>query len=99
MLKRRVGRQDGVVGLDNRARQLGSGVHAELELGLLAVVVRETLHKERSETRASSTTERVENEEALETRAVVREPANLVHDEVDLFLADRVVATGIYATL
>ena len=95
MLKRRVGRQDGVVGLDNRARQLGSGVHAELELGLLAVVVRETLHKERSETRASSTAERVEDEEALKTRAVVRQATDLVHDGVDELLADGVVSASI----
>ena len=95
VLEGRVGRQHGVVGLDDRAGQLRRGVHAELELGLLAVVVRETLHKERSETRASSTAERVEYEEALKTRAVVREATDLVHDGVDELLADGVVSTSI----
>ena len=95
MLKRRVGRQDGVVGLDNRAGQLGSGVHAELELGLLAVVGGKALKEESAETRTSATTEGVEDEEALEARAVVGQTADLVHRRVDELLADGVVATGI----
>ena len=95
MLKRRVGRQDGVVGLDNRARQLGSGVHAELELGLLAVVGGETLEEESAETRTGATTERVEDEEALEARAVVSQTTDLVHHDIDLLLANGVVPTRV----
>ena len=55
-----------VVRLDDRVGELGRGVDAELELGLFAVVGGETLEKERTETRASSSTEGVEDEEALE---------------------------------
>ena len=95
MLERRVRGQNGVVRLYDGARQLGRGVHAELELGLLAVVSGQALQQERTETRTSATTERVEHEEALETRAVVRQTADLVHDGVDELLADGVVSTGI----
>ena len=38
----------------------------------------------------------MEDEEALQTIAVVHEAANLVHHDVDLLLADRVVATGVW---
>ena len=55
-----------VVRLDDRVGELGRGVDAELELGLFAVVGGETLEEERTETRASSSTEGVEDEEALE---------------------------------
>ena len=60
-----MGRQNRVVGLDDRARELGSGVDTELKLRLLAVVGGETLEDERTETGASSTAERVEDKEAL----------------------------------
>ena len=35
--------QDGVVWLDNRIAELGGGVNAELELGLLSIISRKTL--------------------------------------------------------
>lgn len=95
VLERGVGSQDRVVGLDDRRAKLRCRVHAELELGLLSVVRRETLEKESTETRASATAERVEDEEALEARAVVRQTTDLVHRRVDELLADGVVATGI----
>src|SRR5947199_6193787 len=38
VLKGSVGRQNGIVGLNDRGGNLGSGIHAELELGFLAVV-------------------------------------------------------------
>jgi hypothetical protein len=62
-----VGRKDGVVGLNNRARQLGSGVHTILELRLFAVVRRQPLQKESAKAGAGSSAERVEDEEALQT--------------------------------
>jgi hypothetical protein len=90
-----VGGEDRVVGLDNRARQLGGGVDAELELGLFAVVRGELLEKESTQTGTSSSTEGMEDKEALEARTVVSKTANLVHDGVNELLADGVVATGI----
>jgi hypothetical protein len=66
-----VGREHSVVGLDNGSRDARSGIHGKLELALLAVVGRETLEQERTKARSSTATERVEDEETLEGRAVV----------------------------
>lgn len=66
-----VRRQDGVVGLNNRGRNTGRRVDGELELGLLAIVGRQTLKQKRTETRTSTTTEGVEDQETLERGAVV----------------------------
>ena len=90
-----VGRQNGVVGLNDGVGHRGRGVHAELELGLLAIVRRQTLENEGTETGTGSTTEGVEDEEALKTVTVVCKTANLLHDGVDHFLAHRVVTTGV----
>ena len=90
-----VGGENRVVRLDNRGGGLRGGVDAELELALLAVVDRETLHEEGTEAGTGTTTERVEHKETLETAAVVGDPAHLVEDLVDQLLADRVVATGV----
>ena len=95
MLQGGVGSEDRVVRLDNRGGGLRGRVDAELELALLAVVDREALHEEGAETRASTTAEGVEDEEALETNAVVGDAADLVQDTLDELLADGVVATGV----
>lgn len=95
VLKSGVGGEDRVVGLDNRGGDLRSRIDTELELALLAVVDRQTLHEESTETRTGTTTERVENEEALETRAVVCNSSDLVENLVDQFLADGVVTTSV----
>lgn len=90
-----VGGQDGVVRLDDGGGGLGGGVDTELELALLAVVDRQTLHEQSTETRASSTTEGVEDQETLKTSAAVGDAADLVEDAVDKLLADGVVTTGV----
>lgn len=90
-----VGGENGVVWLNNRCGDLGRWVDAELELALLAVVDGQTLHEQGTETRASTATEGVEDEETLETRAVVGNTADLVEDLVNELLSDRVVATGV----
>ena len=95
VLESGVSRQDGVVGLDDGVGHRRRGVYGELELGLLAVVGGETLENERTETGTSSTTERVEDEEALKTIAVVCKAADLVHHGVDHLLTHSVVTTGV----
>lgn len=95
VLKRGVGGEDRVVWLDDGGGGLWGWVDTELELGLLAVVDRETLHKEGSETRSGSTAEGVENEETLETRAVVGNVADLVENLINQLLSDGVVTTGV----
>ena len=91
-----MGSQNRVVRLNDRARQLRRGVDTELKLRLLAVVVGEALHEQRTETRAGTAAEGVEDKEALEAIAVVGQTADLVHDDVDLLLADGVVPTSVY---
>lgn len=95
MLKGGVGGQDGVVGLDDRGGGLRSGINAELELALLAVVDGQTLHEESTETRTGTTTEGVEDEEALKTNTVVGNTADLVEDAINELLSDGVVTTGV----
>jgi hypothetical protein len=90
-----VGGENRVVGLNNRCSDLGRWVNAELQLALLAVVDRQTLHQQGSETRSSTATEGVEDEETLQTRAVVGDATDLVQDLVNELLSDRVVATGV----
>jgi len=87
--------QDGVVWLNNRGCGLWCRVDAEFQLALLAIVDGQTLHEESTESRSSSTTERVEDEEALESRAVVCNTANLVQNLINEFLANSVVATSV----
>ena len=90
-----VGGQDRVVRLDDGDGCLRSRVDAELQLALLAVVDGQALHKESAETRAGTTAEGVEDQEALETGASVGNTADLVEDAIDKRLSNGVVATGI----
>jgi len=87
--------EDGVVWFNNRGGDLRSGIHAELELALLSIVDGQTLHQQGTETRTSSTTEGVEDQETLQTRAVVGDTSNLVQHLIDELLSDSVVTTGI----
>merc|ERR1712196_318460 len=94
VLEERVHAQHGVVRLNARRGDLRAGPHGERDLRLLAVVDREALEEQAAETRACAATAGVEDHETLKTRAVVRELAKPVEDEVNDLLADRVVATG-----
>ena len=66
-----VGGQDGIVGLDDGGGDTRRWVDGELELGLLAILGSKTLKDESTKTRAGTTTEGVEDEEALERAAVI----------------------------
>ena len=90
-----MGREHCVVGLNDGSRNLRAGVEGKLELALLPVVDRQTLHEQGAEARARATAEAVEDDEALEASAVVRKLANAVKDEINDLLADGVVATRI----
>lgn len=95
MLKGGVGGENRVVRLNDRGRHLGRRVHGELELGLLSVIGRETLHQQRTETGSRSTAEGVKDEEALKAGTVVGQSSDLLEDRVDELLADGVVTSGI----
>jgi hypothetical protein len=87
--------ENGVVWLNNGVGDLRGRIDGELQLALLAVVDGQTLHEQRTETRACATTEGVEDEEALKTGAVVGNTADLVEDLIDELLANSVVTTGV----
>jgi len=87
--------EDGVVGLNHSSRNLGSGVDGELELGLLAVIDGKTFHEQRSESRSSAATEGVEDEESLETSALISQLPDAVEHQIDDLLSDGVVTTGV----
>jgi len=95
VLEERVSGKHGVVRLDDSGGDLRRRVDSEAKLGLLAVVNGETLEEERSETRASTTTDSVEDKEALETSAVVSQLADTVENKIDNLLANGVVTTGV----
>ena len=90
-----VGGKDGVVWLDDSGGNLWSWVDGELELGLLAVVDGKALKEEGAEASTSATTEGVEEEEALETSALVSELTDAVEGKVDDLLTNGVVTTGV----
>jgi hypothetical protein len=95
VLERGVGGEDRVIGLDDRGGRLGGRVDAELQLALFAVIHGKTLHQQGTEPRAGAAAERVEDQESLETSAVVGNTPDLVEDLVDQLLPDGVVTTGI----
>ena len=64
----------------------GRRVDDELELGFLAVLHREPLHQQRREATSGSATERVEDEEALETVAHVGQFLDAVQHRVNQLL-------------
>mmetsp|Transcript_49324 Transcript_49324/g.107639 ORF Transcript_49324/g.107639 Transcript_49324/m.107639 type:complete len:211 (+) Transcript_49324:384-1016(+) len=74
---------------DLRARPNGEG-----QLGLLAVIHRQTLEQQAPETRPGATSTGVEHQEPLQSSAVVGQLSNSVQHQIDDLLADGVVATS-----
>jgi len=94
VLKEGVGGEHGVVGLDDGGGDLGRGVDGESELGLLAVIDGKSLEEEGSETGAGTATNSVEDEETLETSALIGELADSVEAEIDDLTSDGVMSSG-----
>eukprot|EP00962_Isochrysis_galbana_P028381 scaffold8972_cov118-Isochrysis_galbana.AAC.3 len=95
VLEQRVRREDAVVRLDHRGRDLRCRVDGERHLGLAAVVDRQALQEEGAEAGAGAAADGVESEEALQSGAVVGQLADAVEHQVDNLLADSVVAARI----
>jgi len=94
VLEEGVGGEHGVVWLNDGGGDLWGWVHGEAELGLLAVVDGESLEEEGTETGTGTTTDGVEDEEALETSALIGELTDSVEAEINNLLTDGVVTTG-----
>ena len=78
VVKKGVSGKDAVVGFNNGVGDLRRWVDSEGKLGLAAIINRETFKKERAETRTGTTTDGVEDQEALETSALISELADTV---------------------
>jgi hypothetical protein len=95
VLKGGVSGEDAVVWLYNSCGDLWGRVDSKLKLGLLAVVDRQTLHHQRCEARAGTTTEAVEDEETLKTGALVSQLASPVKHKINELFSDGVVTSGV----
>ena len=94
VLKKGVSGEDGVVWLNNGGGDLWGWVDGETELGLLTVIDGESLEEERSETGSGTSTDGVEDEETLETSALIGKLSDSIEAEIDDFLTNGVMSSG-----
>ena len=94
VLKKGVSGEDGVVWLDNGGGDLWGWVDGETELGLLSVIDGKSLEKERSETGSGTSTDGVEDEETLETSALIGELSDSIKAKIDDLLTNGVMSSG-----
>jgi hypothetical protein len=78
VLEEGVGGKDSIVWLNDGVGDLRRWVDGETELGLLAVIDGKSFEEEGSETGTSTTSDGVEDEESLETCAVISELSDSV---------------------
>ena len=94
VLEKRVGGKNGVVRLDDGSGDLRRGIDSESQLRLLTIVDGESLQKKRSESRSGTTSDGVEDQESLESGAVVGEFSDSVQAEIDDLSTNGVVTSG-----
>jgi len=94
VLKEGVGGEHGVVWLNNGGRDLRGWEDGETELGFLTIIDGESLEEERSESGSGTSTDGVEDEETLETSALIGELSDSVEAEIDDLTSDGVVTSG-----
>jgi len=73
---------------------LGRGIDGEAELGFLAIIDGESFEQEGAESGTGTTTDGVEDQESLETSAVISEFSDSVEAEIDDFFTNGVVTSG-----
>merc|ERR1719183_919502 len=95
VLQQGVGGKDVIVRFHDSSGNLRGRGNGVSQLGLLAIVDRQTLQQKGTKTRASTSTGGVVDEETLQASAVVREFADSVQDKVNNFLANGVVTTSV----
>jgi len=94
VLEEGVSGEDGVVWLNNGGGDLWGWIDGESELGFFTVIDGKSLEEERSETGTGSSTDGVEDEETLETCALIRELSDSIEAEIDDFLTNGVMSSG-----
>jgi len=94
VLKKGVSGEDGVVRFNNGGGDLRRRIDGETKLGLLTVINRESFEEEGSKTGSGTTTDGVEDEETLETSALIGKLSDSIEAEIDDFLTNGVVTTS-----
>ncbi len=95
VLQKRVSGQDRVVGLDDGSGHLRRGVHAKVKLGLLSVVDGQALQQERAESGSGSSSDTVEDQESLQSAALIGQLANAVQSHIDELASNGVVSARV----
>jgi hypothetical protein len=94
VLEEGMGGEHGVVWLNNSGGDLWGWVDGETKLGLLTVIDGKSLEEEGSESGTSSSTDSVEDEETLETSALIGELSDSVEAEINDFFTNGVMSSG-----
>ena len=94
VLKKRVSGEDGVVWLNNGGGDLWGWVDGETKLGFLTVIDGKSLEEEGTKTGSGTTTDGVEDEETLETGALVGKLSDSIEAEINDFFTDGVMSSG-----
>ena len=94
VLQKRVSGEHGVVWLDNGGGDLWGWVDGETELGFLTVIDGKSLEEKGSETGTGSSTDSVEDEETLETSALIGKLSDSIEAEIDDLFSDGVMSSG-----
>jgi len=94
VLKEGMSGEDGVVWLNNGGGDLWGWIDGESELGFFTVIDGKSLEEERSETGTGSSTDGVEDEETLETSALIGKLSDSVEAEINDFLTNGVMSSG-----
>ena len=94
VLKKRVSGENGVIWLNNGGGDLWGWVDGETELGFLTVIDGKSLEEERSKTGSGTSTDGVEDEETLESSALIGELSDSVEAEIDDLLTNGVMSSG-----
>ena len=94
VLQKGVSGEHGVVWLNNGSGDLWGWVDGETELGFLTVINGKSLEEKGSESGTGSSTDGVEDEETLETCALIGKLSDSIEAEIDDFLTNGVMSSG-----
>ena len=89
-----MGGEHGVVWLNHGGGDLWGWVDGESELGFFTVVNGKSLEEEGTETGTGTTTDGIEDEETLETCALISELSDSIKAEINDFFTNGVVTSG-----
>mmetsp|Transcript_16815 Transcript_16815/g.21923 ORF Transcript_16815/g.21923 Transcript_16815/m.21923 type:complete len:272 (+) Transcript_16815:632-1447(+) len=95
MFQKSMGRQDRVVRLDNRSRNLRRRSQGKRKLGLATVINTQTFQQERTKTRTGTSSRGVEDQKTLQSSTVIGQLTDTVNDGINNLLAGGVMTTGV----